>query len=272
MIIYKIINTVNGKIYIGQTIRTLEERKKQHFRDAFINISSCAIHRAMRKYGKDKFIFETLYLCLSKKDMDRKEKEMISKLNSVRPNGYNLTAGGEGLYGYKHTDAAKAKVSKANKGRKMSADEIEARKKTHPHRKLTEEEKQRLISYSLGRKMTEEQKKKMSRLGKKHSEETKAKMKEARKGRKPCLGKTLSLETRQKISEANKGKQTFLGKKHTLETRAKMSMSQKGNKNSLGYKHSEETKRKMSASHKGKKFTEEHKANMRAAQLARMAF
>ena len=34
MLIYKITNTVNGKIYVGQTVRTLEERKWQHINTA----------------------------------------------------------------------------------------------------------------------------------------------------------------------------------------------------------------------------------------------
>lgn len=51
-VIYLIVNTVNNKKYVGQTIRPLEVRIKEHFRNA----SGCIrLKNAVKKYGKDSF-------------------------------------------------------------------------------------------------------------------------------------------------------------------------------------------------------------------------
>ena len=171
-----------------------------------MNNSRCAIHHAIRKYGIENFIFETLFHCISKNNMDQKEKETIKAMNSKRPRGYNLTNGGEGSFGYKHTEKAKTRISVAHKGRKMTADEIEKRKKSHPHRKLTIKERARISIYNKGRKMSDKCKAILlkTHLGAKHSDETKAKMRVARKGEKPNLGKKATPETRLKLSLAQK--------------------------------------------------------------------
>ena len=54
--IYKIINTVNNKRYIGQTTRSLKERWRSHIYEANSNNSRMAIHRAMLKYGIEIFL------------------------------------------------------------------------------------------------------------------------------------------------------------------------------------------------------------------------
>ena len=56
MIIYKITNKTTGKIYIGQTINSLEQRWNRHCNDALNNILNTHFARAIRLYGKDDFI------------------------------------------------------------------------------------------------------------------------------------------------------------------------------------------------------------------------
>lgn len=60
--IYKITNNINDKIYVGQTIRSLEKRKSRHLNDARYG-SKNPIHRAIRKYGVENFVFETIEKC-----------------------------------------------------------------------------------------------------------------------------------------------------------------------------------------------------------------
>ena len=63
-IIYKIENKLNGKIYIGQSKLTLEERLNNswhgHFVRAFEQNSNQYIHTALRHYGKDAFTYEVV--------------------------------------------------------------------------------------------------------------------------------------------------------------------------------------------------------------------
>ena len=58
--IYKIINKVNNKVYIGQTIRPIKERFAEHLRSADGNYNNRPLHDAMNKYGKDNFVIELI--------------------------------------------------------------------------------------------------------------------------------------------------------------------------------------------------------------------
>ena len=51
MWIYKITNIQNNKVYIGQTIRPIEQRFHRHLNDALNNILDTHFARAIRKYG-----------------------------------------------------------------------------------------------------------------------------------------------------------------------------------------------------------------------------
>ena len=53
--IYKIVNDINGKIYIGQTTRTIQERWKEHIKESLGTRANHPIYRAMRKYGNEHF-------------------------------------------------------------------------------------------------------------------------------------------------------------------------------------------------------------------------
>ena len=64
--IYKITNQVNGKFYIGKTIKTLKNRFHNHCYDALKRDSTTYFHRAIRKYGKENFILEEIELCDNK--------------------------------------------------------------------------------------------------------------------------------------------------------------------------------------------------------------
>lgn len=57
MIIYKVTNKINNKIYIGQTINSLEHRRKQHEKDCRRNkYYNNRFYNALIKYGFDNFI------------------------------------------------------------------------------------------------------------------------------------------------------------------------------------------------------------------------
>ena len=93
--VYKITNTVNGKVYIGQSWDT-RKRWGDH-KNQMEEGSQDYIHRAMRKYGWSSFTFETLVVPCSQICMDELEIYFISFYESINPEkGYNLTSGGRG--------------------------------------------------------------------------------------------------------------------------------------------------------------------------------
>ena len=53
-------NIQNNKVYIGQTIRPIQDRFHRHINDALNNILDTHFARAIRKYGKDNFIIEQI--------------------------------------------------------------------------------------------------------------------------------------------------------------------------------------------------------------------
>ena len=95
-IIYLITNTKNDKKYIGLTIQTLKRRWKYHIEQANGNYikSEKSLHNAIRKYGKDIFHIQKVDIGTTKKDLESKERKWIKKLNTLIPNGYNISTGG----------------------------------------------------------------------------------------------------------------------------------------------------------------------------------
>lgn len=92
--IYLISNDINNKVYVGQTIQTLNKRFNGHCcyskSDRSVNMY---IKRAIHKYGKDKFHITLIEECPINLLNDR-EKYWIDFYDSYN-NGYNLTKGGQ---------------------------------------------------------------------------------------------------------------------------------------------------------------------------------
>ena len=111
MLVYKVTNLINDKVYIGYTTRTLAERirghvyksrykKGKHYHYIFLD--------AIRKYGIDNFKWEVLHTCTNIEECCNMEIYYIKTLNSITPNGYNLTEGGNGGI---QSDETKIKIS-----------------------------------------------------------------------------------------------------------------------------------------------------------------
>ncbi len=92
--IYKITNTENKKIYIGQT-NNPSLRWSQHKSNAKYDRGNQVITRAITKYGAEKFEFEVIATCLTQKDTDIAEEIIIAQYDSRNKSiGYNVDAGG----------------------------------------------------------------------------------------------------------------------------------------------------------------------------------
>lgn len=97
MIVYKIINLVNNKIYIGITEKTVEERFREHLGFARRGDKDYPLYKAIRKYGEESFLIESIDETASTRDELRKlEIYYISLYQSNDcKKGYNQTPGGE---------------------------------------------------------------------------------------------------------------------------------------------------------------------------------
>lgn len=179
--IYYFVCSVNGKVYFGQTITSLERRKRRHFRHAtFCSNGTNHFHRAIRKYGSDKFeMFEFIRLESDSKEklkqkLDWVERYVIDKYQT-REFGYNTAVGGEGSSGSVWTEESKRKLSRTIKGRTLSDE----------HKRKISESMKGKSPWIKGGKWSSSYKKKMSKarkgnknpmFGKRHSEESKRKM------------------------------------------------------------------------------------------------
>ena len=106
MIIYKITNNINGKVYIGQTCRSLEDRMAEHVRHNII-----VVDKAIQKYGADKFTVEQIDTASDIDELNQKEQFWIQHYGSMVPNGYNQCVGGDNTVGFHHREESKQRMS-----------------------------------------------------------------------------------------------------------------------------------------------------------------
>lgn len=199
MIIYKVTNLVNNKIYIG---------KDKHNNSRYFG-SGVKIKGAIKKYGRNCFIKETLEECFDETILNEREEYWINEYNSVDRNvGYNITRGGEGgdtisnnprkiEIGIKHSEDMKTFHLKNPKSKK-----IYVRKKDNPD----------WVNPNKGKKRTGEKRisNKKGVPNPKHSEWMKK--------NNPFKGKTHSLEEIEKIRERGKLPKSFEHKRKISES------------------------------------------------------
>jgi group I intron endonuclease len=233
MIIYRITNNINGKIYIGQTKKALSQRIAEHIKGNAKG-NKTPVHRALNKYGLESFTISVIDEADTKEILNEKEIYWIKTLDCKIPKGYNIANGGNGVVGYKHTKKWKKEAAIRFSGDNNPTKRPEVREK---------------ISKALtGKHPSEETKKNMSKAskGKSKSEEHKKNIS------KSLIGHTVSEETAKKISKSATGR-----------TNSKES-NEKRRKTQTGKPHvSEEAKQRMSIERTGVPRTEEAKANMR---------
>lgn len=203
MIIYKITNNNNGKIYIGQTVSKLNVRWSQHVNYAIKRKGNSVLSEAIRKHGRENFTVEILEACNNVEEMNQKEISYIKDLNSLSPNGYNLDSGGKNKVMHQST---KDKLSKIRLGKKVGPFTLEHRMAISNSLKIAG------IRPILTQEQIDLRAKKQTgegngMFGNKHSEESKNKMSLNKKGKKkgsenPFFGKKHSEETKQKIRQA----------------------------------------------------------------------
>ncbi len=111
LIIYRIRNIVNGKVYIGQTRQGLARRRGEHMHRFNLGERDHKLYQAMRKHGVENFKFDILCCCLKPEYLDEVERHFIVEYNSFE-RGYNMTCGGDSV-----SNETRKKLSAALKGR-----------------------------------------------------------------------------------------------------------------------------------------------------------
>lgn len=122
--IYKATNVVNGKVYIGQTMRTVEVRWKEHLWDANHKNGfkyNSQFHRAIKKYTTESFTIEEIEEC-DDSLLNEREIYWISFYNSTdRNHGYNIQDGGRNTFDrVADSSETRAKKSEAQTGENNS--------------------------------------------------------------------------------------------------------------------------------------------------------
>jgi group I intron endonuclease len=190
MIIYKTLNTVNGKYYIG-----MDTNNNPNYLG-----SGTLLKKAIEKYGKGSFKKIILEQCDSIEQLKEQEKYWINTYNACSDReSYNISTGGTGgdnftnnpdkevirekLQARRHTEATKKKISE-NNWQRTSPGYWAGKEWSQEKRTKMEEYWKNNPSPFKGKTHTEEakQKNREKHLGKKASEETKAKMRAARVG------------------------------------------------------------------------------------------
>lgn len=217
--IYMWTNNVNKKRYIGQCRGNVKRRYNEHISGH----GSQPLKNAIDKHGIENFTFEILHDRVSDEFLDDREKEAIKEYNTLTPNGYNLTHGGEGP-GIP-SEETRCKMSKAKAG------------ENHPNygKTRSEETRRKISEAQMGEKNH-----RYGKAGELHH----------------FYGKTVPSEVRRKISNSLRGKP--LSAKH----RQSISEGLKGEKNpNYGRTLSQEHRHNLSKARKGMKFSEQHRHN-----------
>lgn len=269
------INKANGKKYVGFD-SNWPARKQHHINQANRTPGTkgylkSKFYNAIRKYGIDSFEWVILEEYIPTDEFDRYcinvlERKHIQEQKSYEE-GYNLTLGGDGSYGYRPTEEQKEKVKNhfelngyPMQGKKHSEEtkrKISEKKKGVPVH--TEEEKQirREFSTQYWADLSEERKQEIienrsAKLrGIPRSEETKRKISEK--------NSIVSDERRQQMRERN------LGKKLSEETKRKIGDAGRGRVLS------DETKKKLSDAKKGIPKSKEHRQKISEFNIKRAA-
>ena len=149
-------NTINGKQYVGITKRV--PKRRWGYNGARYNDQPFG--RAIEKYGWDNFTHEILTTGLTKAQAEEEEQRLIKELNTLVPNGYNLTTGGN--LGTEVSLETREKLRASRLGKKASQSTREKISAIHKGKIVSDETRRKLSEARKGLKESEEWKRKIS--------------------------------------------------------------------------------------------------------------
>ena len=222
--IYVIENKVTGAAYVGKA-NDVKKRWSKHRYAASLGVEGY-LYRAIRKYGIENF---DIHVADEAEDeayvLNVLEPEWISYLQEMKIELYNLTEGGDGIPGFKHTEEAKRKIGLKNSEKRCSEETKEKLHKVNTGKTTSEETRKKLSEVLKGKKKPPRSKEHCEKIaaskrGRIQSPEERERRSHAMKAS-DNVGHPIDAETRAKISEKLKNQ------KQSIETRKKRSESMK---------------------------------------------
>lgn len=189
MVVYKLTNTVNGKAYIGITTRAPSDRLADHLLAS--RSDRQVLYRAMRKHGAAKFRLEVIATAGTLDALMAIERRLIAEYGThTSRGGYNMTLGGEGTFGLKHSPDYVARMAARCRGKplspehraKLSAAQKGRKKPPGFAAKVSASQKGRVKPVAERENISRAQRRRMATLG--VSTKTRAKLSAALIGRK----------------------------------------------------------------------------------------
>lgn len=132
--VYLLTNHVSGKQYVGKTVLSARHRCIDH---SYARSASHALNHAIKKYGWNSFSVQVLYQGVDNREICAVERAAITVHNTFKPNGYNLTVGGEGSEGHRLSEEHKRKLGDIWRGKKLPAEHRAKMSATRRGRKLS---------------------------------------------------------------------------------------------------------------------------------------
>ena len=187
MVIYKTVNTINNKIYVGQDV---------HDNPAYYG-SGKYLKNAIKKYGKTNFLKIILEYCSTMEMLNEREQYWINFLDATNKKiGYNLLSGGQG-------DGRKS-TGLPSETKKLISDSLKIYFSNNPEAKQKLSDRAKLNNqgadnpmYGQGHKLKGEKNGRFG--GKGTTEDTRQKISKSK------IGSTMSEENKQKMSSRVSG-------------------------------------------------------------------
>lgn len=237
--IYKITNTVNGKVYVGSAANIKQRFNTHKNRLIKQNHHSVKLQRAWDKYGAESFSFDIIEECEEAVLLEREQHWIDHYKSAIGRNGYNVCAVAGRTTGFKVSEETKRKHSEREKGKKKTPEHVAA------------------VSASLkGHEVSDETRKK---IGDKAREKWKDPEYRAMMVEK--------LKNRPKPSDATKEKHSQRVKKLWEDQEYRQKMVERAS----GFRHTEESKAKIAESNRTRVYSEETLKKMSETQKRKAA-
>jgi group I intron endonuclease len=266
--IYLLTNTINNKVYVGQT--WLPSLQLRMGKDGSNYKNSIYLYNSIIKHGADNFNYSILAECYTQEDADVLEEKFIKEYNSQDSEiGYNIKDGGSAG---KHSDESKGKISNSLKEYYSELSPEEVSKRAEPIVGWWKDKEREPYTAEWKENVSEKMKEwhannEHPMQGKQHTDETKKKISEAGKGRVHSKESVLKRSEKRKmnperennilqaykegktISEIEKLFNTGRSSIYRILERNNIPRERE-NKSWTGKKHTEETKQKMADARK----------------------